>query len=64
MAGESGGSRYLLRRLFFVRCGACLELLWLSGGVGDRRWAKLWLWAGAILYIDKVKVRVGKKVLW
>ena len=62
MVGESGGGRYFLGGCFSCD-GACLELLWLSGGVGGRRRINC-VEVEAILYIDKVKVRVRKKVLW
>lgn len=46
-----------------VRYGACLGLLCELYGVGGRRRINC-VEVEAILYIDKVKVRVRKKVLW
>ena len=54
---------YLLELVDSVRCGACLELLCELYGVGGRRRINC-VEVEAILYIDKVKVRVRKKVLW
>ena len=55
--------RYLLRLAVYVWPGACLELLCELYGVGGRRRINC-VEVEAILYIDKVKVRVRKKVLW
>lgn len=53
----------LLKLVGSVRYGACLELLCELYGVGGRRRINC-VEVEAILYIDKVKVRVRKKVLW
>ena len=42
-----------------VRCGACLELLWLSGGEGGRRRRINCVEVEAILYID-----MGGRLVW
>ena len=53
----------LLKLVGSVRYGACLELLCELYGVGGRRRINC-VEVEAILYIDKVKVRVRQKVLW